>query len=93
MEFTDLQLTLTVVVLSAAALIVLFDYRRKQRRQPQPQRIKNRNAGRPERSVLSFEPAALEYLPARKLAAERPLEPLLATVTIAKPPASQPVER
>ena len=93
MEFTDLQLTLTVVVLTAAALIVLFDHRRKQRRQHQPQRVKNRNAARPQRSVVPFEPAALEYLPARKLAAERPLEPLVATLTVATPPTSQPVER
>jgi len=93
MEFTDLQLTLTVVVLTAAALIVLFDYRRKQRQHQQPQRIKSRPAARPQRSVLPLEPAALEYLPARKLAAERPLEPQVATLTVAKPPTAQPVAR
>jgi hypothetical protein len=93
MEFTDLQLTITVVVLTAAALIVLFDYRRKQRHHQQPQRIKNRPAARAERSILPFESASLEYFPARKLAAERPLEPLVATVTVAKPPALEPAAR
>ncbi len=93
MEFTDLQLTITVVVLTAAALIVLFDYRRKQRRQRQPQRIKNRPSARQQRSVVAFEPAVLEYLPARRLAAERPLEPLVATMTVAMRPTPQPAAR
>jgi hypothetical protein len=93
MEFTDIQLTLTVVVLTAAALVVLFDYRRKQRQHQQPQRIKNRPSARAERSILPFEPAPLDYLPARKLAAQRPLEPLVATMTVAKRPTVQPAAR
>jgi len=93
MEFSNLQLTTTVVALTAAALILLFDYRRKQRRQQQPQRIKNRPAARPPRSVLPIDSAVLDYLPVRKLAAERPLDPLVATATVAKPPTVRPVER
>ncbi len=91
MEFTDLQLTIALVALTALAVILLLDFRRRQRRQRQPKRFKTRIATRPR--VLPFDPAVLEYLPARKLAAERPLEPLVATISIGKSPTPQPVAR
>jgi hypothetical protein len=89
MDFTDLQMTLTVVfVLTAAAVVVFFDYRRKQRHQQQPQRIKSHihSGPRPERPNRMFETAALDYAPAKKLATERPLEPLVGTATASRPP-------
>jgi hypothetical protein len=93
MEFSDLQLTLTAVVVTAAALIILFDYLRKRRPRQQPQRIKTRNAGRQQRSTILFDTPSLEYAPARKLAAERPLDPLVATATVSKPPTAPAVTR
>jgi len=89
MDFTDLQMTLTVVViLTAAALVVFFDHRRKQRPRQQPQRIKSNLHGvaRFERPTLIFDSAPLEFAPARRLAAERPLEPLVGTATPFRPP-------
>ena len=86
MEFTDIQLTVTVVVLAAAALLVWFDYRRRLRKQPQPQLVQTRHSVHPRRSTIPFDSADLEYAPARRLAAERPLEPLVSTPTISKPP-------
>ena len=88
MDFTDLQMTLTVVlVLTAAAVAVFVDQRRKHRHQPQPQRIKSHSHSitRP-RPIRLFDTGALEYASAKKLAAERPLEPLVATATASRPP-------
>ena len=94
MEFTDLQTILTVmVVLTAAALVVFLDCRKKQRRQ-QPAPAKSGSAARPRRSLTLFDGAPLEYQSAKRLAAERPLEPLVATPTVSKPPtAPQAIER
>ncbi|MGA2882171.1 MAG: hypothetical protein ABSG13_24735 [Bryobacteraceae bacterium] len=88
MDFTDLQMTLTVVlVLTAAAVAVFVDQRRKQRPQQQPQRVKSHShsVARP-RPIRLFDTALLEYAPAKKLAAERPLEPLVGTTTPSRPP-------
>jgi hypothetical protein len=74
-------------------LLVFFDYRRKLRRQPQPQLIPTRRSASQRRSVIQFHSGELEYAPARKLAAERPLEPLVSTPTISKPPTIQVEER
>jgi hypothetical protein len=77
MEFTDLQMTLTVVVvLTAAALVIFYDYRKKQRQQQQQvQRVKTSHAARPASTSRLFDTAPLEYASAKRLAAERPLEP------------------
>lgn len=100
MEFTDLHTILTVmVVLTAAAVMVFLDCRKKQRRQPE--RVKTSDAAGSRRSFALFDAAPLEYASAKKLAAARPLEPLVATPTlskaptVSKPPAAQPqaVER
>ncbi len=86
MEFTDLPTILTVmVILTAAAFVVFLDVRKKQRRQ-QPALAKTTDAARPRRPILLFDSAPLEYASAKKLAAERPLEPQVATATVAKPP-------
>jgi hypothetical protein len=85
MEFTDLQMTLTVVViLTAAAVAVFFDYRRKQRLQPQ--RIYIQNTERYQRSTGVYDFPPLDYAPAKKLALERPLEPLVGIATPSRPP-------
>jgi hypothetical protein len=93
MELTDLQLTLTVLVLATAAALVFFDFRRKQRQQRQPQRVTSSNTVGRHRPTLRFDSATLEYAPARKLAFERPLEPLVASATIARPPVVQAAQR
>ena len=94
MEFTDLPTILTVmVILTAAAFVVFLDVRKKQRRQ-QAVLAKTTDAARPRRPILLFDSAPLEYASAKKLAAERPLEPQVATATVAKPPtAPHEVER
>jgi hypothetical protein len=90
MEFTDVQALLAVMlVLTAVALFAFLDYRRKQRGQ-QLQRVRTRNTARPRRSTALFDPGSVEYAPPRKLAAELPLEPLVATPTISKPPTPPP---
>jgi len=89
MEFTDLQTVLTVmVVLTAAAVVVFIDCRTKQRRQ-QPVRVRTKDAARPRRSFALFESAPVEYASAKKLAAERPLEPQVATPSVSKQPTIQ----
>jgi hypothetical protein len=94
MEFTDVQVLLAVmVILTAVALVAFLEYRKKQRGQQQLQRVKARNAVRPERSTALFEGGSIQYAPARKLAVERPPEPPVATPTISKPPTPQAVER
>jgi len=91
MEFTDLTLTLTVlVVLTAAVVVVWFDYLRKQR---QPQRVKLVNTAPPQRSSRLFEASPLETAPAKKLAAERSLEPLVGIATASRPPVQPRIER
>jgi hypothetical protein len=86
MEFTDLQTIVTVmVVLTVAGLIVFFDCRKKQREQ-RPERVTTGDGARPRRSLTLFDPAPLEYASAKRLAAERPLEPVVATATISRPP-------
>jgi hypothetical protein len=100
MEFIDVQTILTVmVVLTAAALVVFLDCRKKQRRL-QPERAKSRDAARPQRPLMLFNDAPIEFEPAKRLAAERPLQPLVAppnvsaaptvsaTPTVSKPPAA-----
>jgi hypothetical protein len=88
MDFTDLQMTATVVlVLTAAAVAVFVDQRRKQRHQRQAQRIKSHtHSAARTRPIQLFDTTPLEYAPAKKLAAERPLEPLVATATASRPP-------
>lgn len=89
MDFTDLQMILTVVViLTAAAMVVFFDLRRKQRPGQQPQRLKSHihTVARAQRSIRIFETAPYEFAPARRLAAERPLQPLVGSVTPFRPP-------
>jgi hypothetical protein len=95
MEFTDLQMTLTVVVvLTAAAALVWFDYLRKQRQPQQLQRIKLVKTPPlpPQRSKKIFDASPLDYAPAKKLAAERSVEPLVGIATASRPPV-QPRER
>jgi hypothetical protein len=90
MGFTDLQTVLTVmVVLAIAAVVVFLDVRKKQRRQ-QRERVITRKAAGPRRSFALFDVAPLEYASAEKLAAERPLEPLVITPTVSKPPKATP---
>jgi hypothetical protein len=91
MEFIDLQTTLTVaVILTATAVIVCFDYLRKRRRAQQPYRVRTSvkisRTGPPRHSTRTFEPAPVDYTAAKKLAAERPLEPLVAVATPFRPP-------
>jgi hypothetical protein len=77
MDFTGLQMTLSVVlVLTAAAMLLFFDHRRK----PRPHSVAR------SRPIPIFNSGPLEYAPARKLAAERPLEPLVGIVTTFRPP-------
>ncbi len=89
MDFTDLQMIfIAAVVLIAAGTIVLFDVRRKDpKRQPSP-RFKSHvhSVARPQRPMLVFETAPVDYAFAKKLSAERPLEPLVGTVTPFRPP-------
>lgn len=96
MEFTDLQMTLTVVVvLTAAAALVWFDYLRKQRQPQQLQRIKLVKTPPlpPQRSEKIFVASPLDYPPVKKkLAAERSAEPLVGVATASRPPV-QPRER
>ena len=81
MDSTDLQMIFIVlVILTAAAVVVFFDQRSRQRRQ-RPQRVRshahNHSVARTPRPVFVFDAAPLEFAPARRLAAERPLEPLV----------------
>jgi hypothetical protein len=93
MDSTDLQATLTVlVILTAAVVVAFFEYRKKQRQQQQPQRINTWNDNRPRRPVTPID-AMLDYAPAKKMAAERPLEPRTATAIVSKPPAPPAVAR
>jgi hypothetical protein len=97
MDFTGLQMTLTVLlVLTAATVVVFVEQRKKQRQQPEPQRIKSHihSVAGPARPVWILNPeslghsAPLEFAPARKLAAKRPLEPrerMTVTVQMASP--------
>jgi hypothetical protein len=99
MEFTDVQALLAVMlVLTAVALLAFFDFRKK-RRGHQLQRVQTRKAARPERTLTLFDAAPREFAPARKVAAERPLEPVAAerpfepvpaTPTVSKPPTPPP---
>ena len=89
MDFTDLQMIFIVaVVLIAAGAIVFFDVRRKSRKRQPPPRFKSHihSVARPQRPMLVFETAPIDYAFAKKLAAERPLEPLVGTVTPFRPP-------
>jgi hypothetical protein len=70
MDFTDLQMILTaVVILTVATVAVFIDQLRKL----QPQRAKS--------LLISPEGSPLYYAPAKKRAADRLLEPLIATAT------------
>jgi hypothetical protein len=93
MEFTDLPMTLTVlVVLTAAVAVVWFDYLRKKRQQQQPQRIRLVQTAPPQRSSSLFQASPLDSAPARKLAAERPLQPMVAVATASRPPVESRIE-
>jgi hypothetical protein len=95
MDFTDLEMTfIVVVVLAAAAMVVVFDHWRKQRKrqkQPEPQRVKSHihsiaSVARPQRPIWIFDASPVEFAPARKLAAERPLEPVVGITTTYRQP-------
>jgi hypothetical protein len=94
MDFTDFQMALTVaVVLTAAGVVVCFDQWRKHHRRQQPQRIKSHShsASRShgvarQRPIRLFDATPQEYAPARKMATERPLEPLVGVATPFRPP-------
>ena len=89
METIDPQMTLTaVVVLTLAVALIWFDHLRKQR-QPQPIKLVKTRA--PQRSGF-FEASPLDFAPAKKLAIERPLQPLVAVPTSGLR-AHSPVER
>jgi hypothetical protein len=81
MEFTDVQLTITVVVLMAAALLVLFDYRRKQPSRQRPQLVRTRLTPRPRLvwPAVQLNTATLEYSPARRVAGEWRIDPVVAS--------------
>jgi hypothetical protein len=69
MDFTGLQMTLTVLlVLTASTVVVFLEQRKKQRQQPEPQRIKSHihSVAGPARPVWILNP---------ERRAERPLEP------------------
>jgi hypothetical protein len=88
MDLFDFQTTLTVaVILTATAVVALFDYLRRHRRPQQPQTIRPNQTARTGRSTRIFETAPVDYSAAKRLAAERPLEPLVA----ASKPLHQPV--
>jgi hypothetical protein len=88
MDFIDLQMALIVaVILTATAVVVFFDHRTRRRRQLQPQRIKSHvhSVARRPRSIQFFDTVPIEYAPAWKLAAQRPLEPLVGIATRSRP--------
>jgi hypothetical protein len=97
MEIFDLQTTLTVmVILAATAVVVFFDYLRKHR-QPvhasqQPQKNKTVKSPRPQQSIRIFEHTPIDYAAAKKLATERPLEPLVAIATLSRPPVEHRIQ-
>jgi hypothetical protein len=89
MDFIDLQMALIVaLILTATAIVVFFDHRVRRRRQLQPQRIKSHihSVARRPRTVQVFDTAPFAYGPAKKLAAQRPLEPLVGIATRSRPP-------
>jgi GGDEF domain-containing protein len=81
-----------LVVLTAALVVVWFDYLRKQRQQ-NPQRIKVGKGSPSQRYSRLFDASPLDNAPAKKLAAERPLEPLVAVATASRPPVQSRMER
>lgn len=75
----DLQTVLTVVViLTATAVVVFLGHLRKLHQPRLPQRVRTFNSARPQRSTRLFEATPVDYSAARKLAAARPLQPLVA---------------
>jgi hypothetical protein len=83
MELLNPQMALTlVVVLTGAVALAWFDYLRKHR---QPQRIKLVKTTPPQRSSKIFDASPLDCAPAKRLAAERPLQPLVAVATSSRP--------
>jgi hypothetical protein len=98
MDSTDLQMTFIVlVILTAAAMVVFFDQRSRQRRQRRPQRVRShshtRSVARTERPALVFDAAPLEFAPARRLAAQRPLEPVVGVAASFRQPRMQVLAR
>jgi hypothetical protein len=98
MDSTDLQMTFIVlVILTAAAMVVFFDQRSRQRRQRRPQRVRShshtRSVARTERPAFVFDAAPLEFAPARRLAAERPLEPVVGVAASFRQPRMQVLAR
>src|SRR5208283_5492959 len=72
MDFTDLQMALTVVlVLTAAAVVVFFDQRRKQRKKQHPHRSKSIHRDPRHGTVRLFDTTLLEYRPPRRGSLER----------------------
>ena len=68
MDFTDLQMIFIVaVVLIAAGAIVFFDVRRKSSKRQPPPRFKSHihSVARPQRPMLVFETAPIDYAFAR----------------------------
>ncbi len=89
MDFIDLQMALIVaLILTAAAVVVFFDHRVRRRRQLQPLRVKSHihSVVRRPRAVQVFDTAPFAYAPAKKLAAQRPLEPLVGIASRSRPP-------
>jgi len=98
MDFTDLQMALTVVlVLTAAAVVVFFDQRRKQHKRQHPHRSKSIHGDSRHGTVRLFDTKPLEYRPPRRGSLERSeehsgghsgehhREPLVATATPFRP--------
>jgi len=82
MDFTNLQMALTVVVILTVATVAVFI---DQLRKRQPQRAKALN--------ISPDAPPFDYATAKSLPAERPLEPLVATATYSRPPVQPRLER
>lgn len=94
MDFTDLQMALTVVlVLTAAAVAVFFDQRRKQLKKQNPRRSKSSHGDSRHGTVRLFDTKPLEYRPPRRVSLERSeehseehhREPLVAAATPFRP--------
>ena len=78
METIDPQTTLTaVVVLTIAVALMWFDHLRKQRQLRSIRLVRTRAPQR----IRFFEASPLDFAPAKKLAAERPLQPVVAVPT------------
>jgi len=94
MDFTNLQMTLTVmVIITAVAVAVFFDHLRRQHQLQQPRRIKPLTISRPQPSARMFDTSPLDHTPAKKAAAESPLETPVAIATSSRSPVQPRAER